>query len=59
VFPGDATTRTVIAEIRRAGKTTLAAIAQKLEARGVRTLQGATVGAPAQVSSLIRHMLTA
>jgi hypothetical protein len=33
VFPGDATTRAVIAEIRRAGKTTLAAFAQELEAR--------------------------
>src|SRR5260370_31298798 len=32
----NATTRRVIAEIQRAGKTTLAAIAQELEARGVR-----------------------
>src|SRR5882757_7805174 len=48
----NATTRAVIAEIQRAGKAMLAAIAQKLEARGVRTLQGATVGAPAQVSCL-------
>ena len=36
----NATTRTVIAEIQRAGRTTLAAIAQELEARGVRTPAG-------------------
>ena len=36
VSPGaNATTRAVIAEIRRTGKTTLAAIGQELEARGV------------------------
>jgi hypothetical protein len=33
----NATTRAVIPEIQRAGKSTLAAIAQELEARGVRT----------------------
>jgi hypothetical protein len=33
----NATTQAVIAEIQRAGKTKLAAIAQDLEARGVRT----------------------
>jgi len=32
--------RTVISEIQRAGKSTLAAIAQELEARGVRTPAG-------------------
>jgi hypothetical protein len=48
----NATTRTVIAEIQRAGKTTLAAIAQELEARGVRTPAGRDRWAPAQVSRL-------
>src|ERR1700716_3927002 len=49
----NATTRAVIAEIRRAGKTTLAAIAQELEARGVRTPAGRDRWAPAQVSRLL------
>jgi DNA invertase Pin-like site-specific DNA recombinase len=40
----NATTRAVIAEIQRAAKTTLAAIAQELEARGVRTRQVVTAG---------------
>jgi DNA invertase Pin-like site-specific DNA recombinase len=46
----NATTRTVIAEIQRAGKTTLAAIAQELEARGVRTPAGRDRWSPMQVS---------
>jgi hypothetical protein len=41
------------AEIQRAGKTTLAAIAQELEARGVRTPAGRDRWAPAQVSRLL------
>ena len=49
----NATTRTVIAEIRRAGKTTLAAIARELEARGVRTPAGRDRCAPVQVSRLL------
>jgi DNA invertase Pin-like site-specific DNA recombinase len=49
----NATTRAVIAEIRRTGKTTLAAIAQELEARGVRTPAGRNHWAPAQVSRLL------
>jgi DNA invertase Pin-like site-specific DNA recombinase len=49
----NATTRAVIAEIRRAGHTTLAAIAQELEARGVRTPAGRSTWAPAQVSRLL------
>jgi len=40
----NATTRAVIAEIRRAGKTTLAAIAQELEARGAQPPQAVTFG---------------
>jgi predicted kinase len=48
------TTRAVIAEIRRTGKTTLAAIiAQELEARGVRTPAGRSTWAPAQVARLL------
>jgi hypothetical protein len=47
------TTRAVIAEIQRAGKSTLAAIAQELEARGVRTPAGRDRWAPAQVSRLL------
>jgi hypothetical protein len=42
----NATTRAVIAEIQRAGKSTLASIAQELEARGVRTPAGVTAGRP-------------
>jgi hypothetical protein len=49
----NATTRAVIAEIQRAGKSTLAAIAQELEARGVRTPAGRDRWAPAQVSRLL------
>ncbi len=49
----NATTRAVIAEIQRAGKTTLAAIAHELEARGVRTPAGRDGWAPAQVSRLL------
>jgi hypothetical protein len=49
----NATTRAVIAEIQRSGKTTLAAIAQELEARGVRTPAGRDRWAPAQVSRLL------
>ena len=47
------TTRTVIAEIQRAGETTLAAIARELEARGVRTLAGRNWPSPMQVSRLL------
>src|SRR5260370_37288581 len=46
----NATTRAVIAEIQRAGKTTLAAIAQELEGRGVRHPAGADPWAPGQVA---------
>jgi DNA invertase Pin-like site-specific DNA recombinase len=46
----NATTRAVIAEIQRTGKSTLAAIAQELEARGVRTPAGRDRWAPAQVA---------
>jgi DNA invertase Pin-like site-specific DNA recombinase len=49
----NATTRAVIAEIQRTGHTTLAAIAQELEARGVRTPAGRDRWAPAQVSRLL------
>jgi hypothetical protein len=47
------TSRAVIAEIQRAGKTTLAAIARELELRGVRTPAGRDRWAPAQVSRLL------
>ena len=49
----NSTTRTVIAEIQRTGKTTLAAIAQELEARGVRTPAGRDRWSPMQVSRLL------
>ena len=49
----NATTRAVIAEIQRAGTTTLAAIAQELERRGVLTPAGRSRWAPAQVSRLL------
>jgi DNA invertase Pin-like site-specific DNA recombinase len=49
----NATTRAVIAEIQRAGHSTLAAFAQELEARGVRTPAGRDRWAPAQVSRLL------
>ena len=49
----NATTRAVIAEIERAGKTTLAAIAQELEGRGVRTPADRDRWAPVQVSRLL------
>jgi hypothetical protein len=49
----NATTRTVIAEIRRGGKSTLAAIAAELEARGVRTPAGRSTWNPMQVSRLL------
>jgi hypothetical protein len=48
----NATTRAVIVENQRTGHTTLAAIAQELEARGVRTPAGRDRWAPAQVSRL-------
>jgi len=51
----NATTRAVIAEIRRAGHTTLAAIAQELEARGVGTPAGRDRWAPAQVFRLLAN----
>jgi hypothetical protein len=44
----DATTRAVIAEIERKGAGALMAIAQELEARGVRTPAGWDRWAPAQ-----------
>jgi DNA invertase Pin-like site-specific DNA recombinase len=53
VTKANATTRLVIAEIQRAGHSTLAAIAQELEARGVRTPAGRSTWAPAQVSRLL------
>jgi DNA invertase Pin-like site-specific DNA recombinase len=49
----NATTRAVIAEIQRAGKSTLAAIAQELEARGVRTPAGRDRWDAKQVSRLL------
>ena len=49
----NATTRTVIAEIRRAGHTTLAAIAAELQACGVRTPAGRSTWQPVQVSRLL------
>jgi hypothetical protein len=53
VLQTNATTRAVIAEIRRTGATTLAAIAAELEKRGVRTPAGRSTWAPAQVSRLL------
>jgi hypothetical protein len=49
----NATTRAVIAEIQRTSAGTLKAIAQELEARGVRTPAGRSTWAPAQVSRLM------
>ena len=49
----NATTRAVIAEIQRAGKTTLVAIARELEARGVHTPAGRDRWSPMQVSRLL------
>jgi DNA invertase Pin-like site-specific DNA recombinase len=49
----NATTRAVIADIQRGGRTTLAAIAQELEARGVRTPAGRSTWSPIQVSRLL------
>jgi hypothetical protein len=43
----------VIAEIQRTTAGTLKAIAQELEARGVRTPAGRSTWAPAQVSRLM------
>jgi DNA invertase Pin-like site-specific DNA recombinase len=53
VAKANATTRAVIAEIQRTGAGTLKAIAQELEARGVRTPAGRSTWAPAQVSRLL------
>jgi DNA invertase Pin-like site-specific DNA recombinase len=53
VTKANATTRAVIAEIQRTGRATLAAIAQELEARGVRTPAGRDRWAPTQVSRLL------
>jgi hypothetical protein len=53
VTKANATTRAVIAEIRRAGHSTLAAIAQELEARGVRTPAGRDHWDAKQVSRLL------
>jgi DNA invertase Pin-like site-specific DNA recombinase len=49
----NATTRAVIVEVQRGGKTTLAAIAHELEARGVRTPAGRSTWSPMQVSRLL------
>jgi DNA invertase Pin-like site-specific DNA recombinase len=49
----NATTRTVIADIQRSGATTLKAIAQQLEARGVRTPAGRDRWDAKQVSRLL------
>ena len=53
VAKANATTRAVIAEIQRKGATTLAAIAQELEARGIRTPAGRSTWAPTQVARLL------
>jgi DNA invertase Pin-like site-specific DNA recombinase len=53
VRKANATTRAVIAEIRRGGIKTLSAIAAELERRGVRTPAGRSTWAPAQVSRLL------
>jgi DNA invertase Pin-like site-specific DNA recombinase len=53
VKKANAATRMIIAEIRRAGRTTLAAIAAELQARGVRTPAGRSTWAPSQVSRLL------
>ena len=53
VAKAHATTRTVIADIRRSGATTLKAIAQELEARGVRTPAGRDHWDAKQVSRLL------
>jgi DNA invertase Pin-like site-specific DNA recombinase len=55
----NATTRAFIAEIQRAGRTTLAAIAQELEARGVRTPAGRDRWAPAQLTVWAVRLQTA
>jgi hypothetical protein len=49
----NATTRAVIAEIQRKGATTLAAIAQEIEARGMRTPARRSTWQPVQVSRLL------
>jgi response regulator RpfG family c-di-GMP phosphodiesterase len=49
----NATTRAVIAKIQRAGKTTLAANATELQARGVQTPAGRSTWQPVQVSRLL------
>jgi predicted transcriptional regulator len=49
----NATTRAVIAELQRAGARTLKAIAQELEARGVRTPAGRDRWDAKQVSRLL------
>ena len=53
VAKANATTRTVIADIQRSGATTLKAIAQELEARGVRTPAGRDHWDAKQVSRLL------
>ena len=53
VTKANATTRAVIAEIQRAGAATLKAIAQELEARGVRTPAGRDRWDAKQVSRLL------
>jgi DNA invertase Pin-like site-specific DNA recombinase len=49
----NATTRAVIVDIQRAGVSTLTAIAQELEVRGVRTPSGCSTWQPVQVSRLL------
>ena len=49
----NAKTRTVIADIRASGVTTLAAIGKALEARGVRTPAGRETWQPVQVARLL------
>jgi len=57
--PDDATTRAVIAEIQRKSATTLAAIAQEIEARGMRTPARRSTWQPVQLSRLPAHAKTA
>jgi DNA invertase Pin-like site-specific DNA recombinase len=49
----NATTRTVIQAIQQTGKSTLAAIAQELEARGVKTPAGRSAWSRAQVARML------
>ena len=53
VSKANATTPTIISDIQRGGATTLKAIAQELEARGIRTPAGRDHWDPKQVSRLL------